>query len=174
MNAAFITSGVLILTGTVGEGVMAPRWRGGLRRSGLVLMSSMGIGMIVCGTFTLNSMMLHLAGFVLAVPLPAIGLVLAGWSWRHDVRPARRLSWIGVIFGAATLVLFVVFQATFDASGAGGNTGFSGLIQRALIVTAMAGVSAVIVLGRTDPGDAPKPRTGATTDLAASESSWRR
>src|SRR3954464_10644316 len=68
MNAAFIAGGVLILTGTLAT---AGRWRGGRAKTALVLTSSMGAGMILCGAFTLESMMLHLSGFLLAVPVPA-------------------------------------------------------------------------------------------------------
>lgn len=147
MNAAFITSGALILGGMLSS---APDWPGPLRRTAFVLMSLMGVGMIVCGVFTLESMMLHLVGFLLAVPLPAVGLVLAGIAWRrHD----RTFASIALVCGGIGLVLFVAFQLTFDATGAGGNSGISGALQRALIVTVMTGVSAVVLLvaRRTQP-----------------------
>ena len=47
--------------------------------------------------------------------------------------------------GALTLLLFVVFQLTFDATGSGGNEGIAGLVQRALIIVALATQSTLVV-----------------------------
>ena len=51
------------------------------------------LGMILCGVFTLESMMLHLLGFLLAIPLPAAGKSLRGgritpgeWERRRGLR----------------------------------------------------------------------------------------
>lgn len=150
MNAAFVASGILILVGTLST---ASRWwdRGGLARTAFVLMSSCGLGMVVCGIFTLESMMAHLSGFLLAVPLPAVGLVLGGIALRRSV---PRLAAVGITGGTLALVLFVAFQVTFDATGAGGNAGVSGLIQRALILVTLASLSAVAV-GVTQPTVGP-------------------
>lgn len=136
MNAAFIIGGVLLAAGVLST---ASSWwsRGGSGRWAVVLLAFMGIGMIVCGVFTLESMMFHLTGFLLAIPLPAIGLILAGVSLRRDV---PRLAAVGFVCGALALILFAVMMATFDAAGAGGNQGLAGLIQRALILVTMLGV----------------------------------
>jgi heme/copper-type cytochrome/quinol oxidase subunit 4 len=115
-----------------------------------VLMTLTGVGMIVCGVFTLESMMLHLLGFLLAVPLPAVGFILAGAALR---RTDRRLAVVGIAGGAVTLGLFAVFMAIFDASGAGGNEGVAGLVQRLLILVALATQSALVVgISRHRPG----------------------
>jgi len=141
MNTAFIVGGLLVVTGTLAA---APQWwrRGALGRAALVLMSLSGVGMIVCGVFTLESMMLHLSGFLLAVPLPAVGFVLAGLALR---RHSRRLARVGIVGGAASLVLFAVFMAVFDATGAGGNVGVAGLVQRALILVTLATLSTLSI-----------------------------
>lgn len=141
MNAAFIGGGVLVAVGTLAT---ASSWRarGGLGTTAIVLMMAMGLGMIVCGVFTLESMMLHLSGFLLAVPLPALGFLFAAAALRRD-RP--RLALVGVIGGLLTIVLFATFMMTFDATGAGGNDGIAGLIQRALILVAMATQSVLVV-----------------------------
>nr|BFF10311.1 hypothetical protein GCM10025699_16140 [Microbacterium flavescens] len=47
--------------------------------------------------------------------------------------------------GVVTLLLFAIFMATFDASGAGGNEGMAGLVQRLLIVVAMSTQSILVV-----------------------------
>ena len=113
-------------------------------------MTLIGVGMIVCGIFTLESMMLHLLGFLLAVPLPAIGFILAAAALRRIDRP---LAVVGIAGGATTLVLFAVFMAIFDATGAGGNEGVAGLVQRRLILVALATQSALVVgVSRLRPG----------------------
>ncbi|KRB36424.1 DUF998 domain-containing protein [Microbacterium sp. Root180] len=148
MNAAFIVGGILVLTGTLST---ARRWTryGGLATTAFVLISLTGVGMIVCGVFTLESMMLHLLGFLLAVPVPAIGFLFAGAALR---RVSPRLATVGFVGGALTLVLFVVFQLTFDATGAGGNDGVAGLVQRALILVALATQSVLVVgISRVSP-----------------------
>jgi len=141
MNAAFIVSGVLVMVGTVAS---LPDWRrrGGPGTTAVVLMAAMGVGMIVCGVFTLESMMLHLSGFLLAVPVPALGFFFGAAALRR-ARPA--LATVGVVGGVVTLALFAVFMITFDATGAGGNDGVAGLVQRALILVAMATQSVLIV-----------------------------
>lgn len=141
MNAAFIVGGALVLVGTLAT---ARRWtrRGRLAAAAFVLIALTGVGMIVCGVFTLESMMLHLLGFLLAVPLPAIGFLLAGAALR---RAEPRLAVVAFVGGALTLVLFVVFQLTFDATGSGGNEGVAGLVQRALILVALATQSTLVV-----------------------------
>ncbi|WP_439592711.1 DUF998 domain-containing protein [Microbacterium sp.] len=141
MNAAFIVGGLLVLAGTLAT---APFWwhRGGLGRAAIVLKSLSGVGMVVCGAFTLESMMLHLTGFLLAVPLPAVGFALAGLSLRRE---HSGLGLIGMVGGGASLVLFAIFMAIFDATGAGGNVGIAGLVQRVLIVVTLATLSTLAV-----------------------------
>ncbi len=141
MNGAFIVGGILVLVGTLAS---AGVWRS-LGRRGIaaaVLMSLMGVGMIACGAFTLEAMMLHLLGFLLASPLPAVGFIFAGGSLRKLDRALSRVALGG---GVVTLLLFAIFMATFDASGAGGNEGMAGLVQRLLIVVAMSTQSILVV-----------------------------
>jgi hypothetical protein len=119
--------------------------------------------MVVCGVFTLESMMLHLVGFLLAVPLPAVGFVLAGIALRRSVPPLAAAGFTG---GALALTLFVVFQLTFDASGAGGNEGVAGLVQRGLILVALATQSVLVVgVARAEllKNGTPSPATAAIT-----------
>lgn len=141
MNAAFLVGGLLVLAGTVAT---ARSWRrfGGRGLTALVLMSAMGVGMILCGAFTLESMMLHLLGFLLAVPLPALGFLFAAAALRRTEAVTARLAFAG---GVLALALFAVFMATFDATGAGGNDGYAGLVQRALIVVVLLTQSVLVV-----------------------------
>lgn len=136
MNSAFVLGGILIAVGMLST---ASFWwrRGGTGRTAFILMSLLGLGMIVCGLFTLESMMLHLTGFLLAIPLPSIGLILAGVAIRRD---SPRLAMWASIGGVTALTLFTVFMATFDPESAGGNYGIAGLFQRVLIAVTMAAV----------------------------------
>jgi heme/copper-type cytochrome/quinol oxidase subunit 4 len=141
MNAAFIVGGILVLVGTL---AITPSWRrcGPLGTTALALTVPMGIGMAVCGLFTLESMMMHLVGFLLAIPLPAVGFLFAGAALRRRAAPFAAAAVTG---GALTLVLFAVFMFTFDATGAGGHEGTAGLIQRALIICALVTQSVLAV-----------------------------
>jgi hypothetical membrane protein len=136
MNAAFVLSGILVLVGTVAATRAWPRT--GPARTAGVLTSLVGVGMIVDGLFTLESVLLHLAGFLLAVVLPPVGFVLAGPALR---RSSPRLSTLLLVAGSLALALFVVFQVIFDPYSAGDNTGVAGLVQRLLITVVLATVS---------------------------------
>jgi len=147
MNVAFILGGLLLVAGTIGIASSWPRTR--LARVALVLIGLSGVGLIVDGIFTLESVMLHLVGFLLAAPLPAVGFVLGGIALRR-IRP-RVATLLGVA-GVSALVLFIVFQMIFDPYSAGDNAGVAGLVQRVLatVVVGTIGVLGLAVL-RTRP-----------------------
>ncbi|MEO5920189.1 MAG: DUF998 domain-containing protein [Pseudolysinimonas sp.] len=145
MNAAFIICGALISAGAV-LAARAAWGMGGLVRVGAVLIALSGVGMIIDGIFTLESVLLHLVGFLVAAPIPAVGLLLVGFGVR---RSNRTLALVAIAGGLLSLTLFVVFMATFDPYGAGDNTGISGLLQRSLVIVYLTAVSfTVAALGR--------------------------
>lgn len=147
MNAVFIVSGVLLLAGTIGAAATWPRT--GLAHAALVLIGLSGIGFVVDGLFTLESVMLHLIGFLLAAPLPAVGFVLGGLALRR-ARP--RLATLLGVAGVSALVLFTVFQIIFDPYSAGDNAGVAGLVQR-ILATVLVGTIATLGIAafRTRP-----------------------
>jgi hypothetical membrane protein len=146
MNTVFIVSGVLLLAGSLG---IASTWpRTGLARVALVLIGLAGLGLIVDGVFTLESVMLHLVGFLLAAPLPAIGFVLAGIALRRS-RP-RVATPLGVA-GVSALVLFAVFQLIFDPYSAGYNAGVAGLVQRVLATVVVGTIGALGIIAARTP-----------------------
>lgn len=153
MNGAFIVGGLLVLTGILSTAA-AWRRRGGLGITAVVLMALTGVGMVLCGSFTLESMMLHLLGFLFAAPLPAIGFLFAAAALR---RTDAALAKIALAGGVLTLVLFAVFMAIFDATGAGGNEGVAGLVQRSLIVVVLATQSVLVVGVARSPSTALIP-----------------
>ena len=132
MNAAFILTGVLTIAGAIGiyrnisEEGATKRWRY------ILLLALPGLGTIMDGVFNLESMMLHNLGFLLVlsviVSFPIIGSQLRnipGWQ-----QFGRRL----ILGGPLTLVLAVLYFATFNPEAAGAGIGIGGLTQRLLIV----------------------------------------
>ena len=132
MNAAFILTGVLTIAGAIGiyrnisEEGATKRWRY------ILLLALPGLGTIMDGVFNLESMMLHNLGFLLVlsviVSFPIIGSQLRnipGWQ-----QFGRRL----ILGGPLTLVLAVLYFATFNPEASGAGIGIGGLTQRLLIV----------------------------------------
>jgi hypothetical protein len=158
MNTAFVLGGVLV---SVGTWAGMSRWPGAGRRSvtwtrGLV--TTCGIGMAVCGIFTLESILLHTFGFVLATAAPGIGFLIGARTLRGT--PYRRLAaWLWFA-GPVALAGLVAFMATFNATDAGDNTGVAGLIQRILVTVVLSAVSAIGLIGSGRPRRLP---TGTAT-----------
>jgi len=138
MNTAFILGGALLSAGVLASIRSFRTSRAAT--VGLVMIAFLGIGMIVDGIFTLESVMLHLLGFLLAVPVPAVGFVVLGIALRRE---HRRLSILSIVIGVLTLTLFVAFMITFDPYSAGDNTGYSGVLQRVLVTVVLAAVTLV-------------------------------
>ena len=119
MNAAFVLSGILLLLVVAGifQGISEMNPRARLICAGLLALSP--VGAIVCGTFTLESMMLHSLGFVLALGSPVVSFLVTGIMLR------RMSRWRGFVNGLVlasplTLVLFVLFFATLKPAASGG------------------------------------------------------
>ncbi len=90
-----------------------------------------GLGAVMDGIFTLESMLLHSLGFLLAVT-PIGGFLVAGLLLRRVAGWRRFGTWL-LLGSLLTLALTVLFFATFDPEVAGAGVGIAGLTQRALI-----------------------------------------
>lgn len=132
MNGAFIVSGVLVIAGVIG--IVAPLDElGTFKRSCCaVLLALPGAGSIVDGLFTLESMLLHLVGFLLVLT-PIIGFPVTGLMLR-SIPGWRRFGTRLTFGGPITLILAGVFFASFDPEASGRGAGFAGLAQRALLI----------------------------------------
>lgn len=133
MNAAFVLSGLLLLAGAFGaiRTIQEMRSASGWICAALLALSP--LGMILCGVFTLESMRLHLIGFVLGAGSPALSFLATGLALRGVSAWKRFGSWM--IFGSPlTLVLMILFFSTFKPAASGNGVGFAGLEQRALIL----------------------------------------
>jgi hypothetical protein len=138
MNSAFVLGGVLLIAGAIG---IANCWPSathrGLWRTSVILLPLTGIGMIIDGLFTLESVLMHLAGFLLALVVPVVSFTVFGiLLWKeYNARPLARMLFVAA---AITLALFVTFQVIFDPYASGDNTGIAGLVQRTLAVVVLA------------------------------------
>ena len=157
MNAAFITSGVLLFAGILGivrdltELTPRERWSIG------ALFSLAPVGMVVAGVFTLESFFLHFIGFLLSIGSLVVSFVVAGRAL--DRVPRLRALGRGLIVASPlTLVLLVISQLTFDPASAGANVGIAGITQRILILEVFVWFVALGVLTLTRPALAAERR----------------
>lgn len=142
MNATFIITGVLLIAGTIGIfrvfshdlSARAYRWC-------LALWLLPGIGSITDGIFTFQHFFGHFIGFGLSLTA-SIGFICAGLLLRH-ASDAKPVAYGLLAAGPLTVVLTVLFFATFTPTAAGQLTGIAGLTER-LLVTEILGWYAVV------------------------------
>jgi hypothetical membrane protein len=165
MNAAFILNGLLLIAGVTGvfqtmraDGRPAARW------ACAVLLALTGVGSAVCGVFTLEAVFPHLIGVLLAVASPVLSFLAAGLFLRGIPRWRRFGTWL-LLGSPLTLLLLVLFFATFVPTPAGVQQGVSGLTQRVLVIEVFAWLVAMGWLAFRRPtaamDHAPGDRPGA-------------
>jgi hypothetical protein len=141
MNSAFVLCGACM---AVGGWAAVQTWpHDGRRRQRTtvgVLIALCGIGMMICGLFSLESVMMHSLGFLLAIGAPAVGFVIGGRMLRNTDGPLSTWLLIAGPLSIATLVLFLV---TFDPYSAGDNVGVAGLTQRVVVSLTVATVGLI-------------------------------
>src|SRR4030088_2356833 len=128
MNAAFILRGLLMVAGAVGVFRAIPELGPVARWTCTALLAVPGLGAVMDGIFTLETIFLHAIGFGLAlttvVGFPVIGLFLRRIpSWR------RLGTWL-VVAGPLTLALAVLYFTTFTPTVEGSMYGIAGLTER--------------------------------------------
>ncbi len=80
MNAAFVLCGLMLLAGTIGIfQTMTASGRPAARWACAALLALSPLGMVVAGIFTLEAVLAHLIGFLLAVATPVVGFLAAGF-----------------------------------------------------------------------------------------------
>jgi hypothetical protein len=142
MNAAFVISGLLVMTGAagifwnIGEMSPAARW------SCTILLALSGVGMVVDGIFTLEAILPHTAGFLLGAGAPVVSFLVIGRSFRRIPRWRRFGNWL-FLASPLTLGLLVLDLAMFDPVAAGQGLGVAGLTERILITEFLAWIVAM-------------------------------
>ncbi len=132
MNAGFVLYGLAMIWGSVGFARALPGLGQGATRRAAALLGLHGLGAIIVGVFDLEAILLHLAGFLLVVsPIATFPLLARELRRAPGWRSAVRVLYVA---GALTLLLTVVYFATFDPEAAGENTGVGGLTQRILLL----------------------------------------
>ena len=139
MNAAFIVTGLVLIVGILGVfRTIGTTGRPALRRASLMLLAGTGVGQVICGAFTLEAMMPHLLGFLLALGLPIVSFVVAGRYLRRVPGWERFGTWLMALGSPLTLVLLAAFFATFEPTADGAEHGIAGLVQRVAVIAVHA------------------------------------
>jgi hypothetical protein len=161
MNAAFIIGGLLLLVGVIGVfQTMGAIGRRAARWACVALLALTPLGMVVDGIFTLEVVLAHLIGFLLAVGTPVLSFLAAGLFLRGIPRWRRFGTWL-LLGSPLTLLLVVLFFRTFVPTAAGVQQGVAGLVQRVLVVEVLAWFVAMGWLAfRTPRSDNAPRRTG--------------
>jgi hypothetical protein len=136
MNAAFVLSGLAMFIGVVGisrslSSRPAARWL----CAGLLALTPLGL--ILAGLFNLESPMLHYVGALLGLGSPVLSFLVTGLVLRGIPR-WRRLGSGLLLASPISLVLLVVFFASFDQATTAANQGIAGLTQRVLVLEEFA------------------------------------
>jgi Protein of unknown function (DUF998) len=134
MNTAFVLSGLVLLAGVAG--IFQTVRASGRRPAGrawAALLALSPLGLVVAGSFTLEAVMPHLLGFLLATGTPVASFLITGLFLR-DIPGWRRFGTWLLLGSPLTLVLLVGFFLTFDPASAGANVGMAGLVQRVLAI----------------------------------------
>src|SRR6202171_3845692 len=132
MNAAFILSGLLMAAGAVGVFRAIPELSPVARWTCTVLLAIPGLGAVIDGIFTLETIFLHAIGCGLALTT-VVGFPVIGFFLRRVPSWRRFGTWL-LIGGPLTLALAVLYFATFTPTVEGSMHGIAGLTERALVL----------------------------------------
>ena len=138
MNPAFIISGLLLLAGVFGVVLtLPPGGRPAARIASGTLLALSPVGLIIIGLFTLETPVMHLFGAMLVLAAPVISFLITGLLLRR--LPGWHRFGNGLLFAAPlTLVLFVVYNLSFNQAAVAAGHGVAGLTQRLLFVEILA------------------------------------
>ena len=136
MNAAFVLSGLSMLVGVVAISTVLPS-RSAIRWLCLGLLALTPVGLMLAGLFNLESPTLHYVGALLGLGSPVLSFLVTGLILRSIPR-WRRFGTGLVLASPISLVLLVVFFASFDQATTAANQGIAGLTQRVLVLEEFA------------------------------------
>jgi Protein of unknown function (DUF998) len=136
MNAAFLANGVLTAAGLVAIFNGIPALGRVARWTCVALLSMPALGSAIDGIFTLESFLPHMAGFALVL-MTIPGFAVTGFLLRRVPEWKRFGTWL-VAASPLTLLLAVLFFATFSPTTAGTQSGIAGITERLLILEIQA------------------------------------
>jgi hypothetical membrane protein len=137
MNAAFVGNGVLVLVGLVGIGSALGGLSSAIRRTCLIALSILPLASIGNGIFTLETGGAHFLVSLVGLASPVPVFLVVGLLLRRAPEWRRLGTWL-VVASPMTLVLVIVFFATFTPTAEGAKSGVAGLTERILIVEVLA------------------------------------
>jgi hypothetical protein len=134
MNTAFVLSGLLLLVGVFGVfRTLGAGGRPAVRWACAALLALSPVGLVVAGSFNLESPVPHLVGALLALASPVLSFLAAGLVFR-GIQRWRRFGSLLLLSSPLTLLLLVFFFGSFDQATTAANQGVAGLTQRLLAV----------------------------------------
>jgi len=137
-NIAFLLNGILILIGVFG--VFKTIGTGGrpvLYKVSAALLALSGLGSMICAVFTLESFVLHMAGFLLGAGAPVLGFLVTGFFLRNIPRWRQFGTWL-LLGSPLTLLLLVLFFLTFQYNTMAAGVGVAGLTERIVVIEVQA------------------------------------
>ena len=137
-NIAFLLNGILILIGVFG--VFKTIETGGrpvLYKVSAALLALSGLGSMICAVFTLESFVLHMAGFLLGAGAPVLGFLVTGFFLRNIPRWRQFGTWL-LLGSPLTLLLLVLFFLTFQYNTMAAGVGVAGLTERIVVIEVQA------------------------------------
>ena len=148
MNAAFVLgAGLLTMIGVVGVFATLRAYGGRVRRAvcaGLLCLSPLGLGL--CGIFTIEYPLVHLACFVLFVLTPFVSFPVAVRFLRR-VPGWRRFSTALLVAVPVTVAMLAWFFLSYDQAAITVGQGISGIPERLLLIEVQAWFVALGWLG---------------------------
>lgn len=161
MNTAFVLYGLTAVAGAVATSRLLGAVDAALARSALITLGLHGVGAILVGFFTLESMDLHSLGF-LGVLAPIVGFIVLGRRMpRHTFLATLGRNLIRIA-APMSVVLLVAFFVSFSPEAAGEGRGIAGLTQRALIVNIQVWIGVVIAAALRHAGPIPTAQPSST------------
>jgi len=137
-NIAFLLNGILILVGVFGVfKTLGAAGRPGLYKISAALLALSGLGSIICGVFTLESFLPHMAGFLLGVGAPVLGFLATGFLLRNIARWRQFGTWL-LLGSPLTLILLIIYFLTFQYDMMAAGVGVAGLTERILVIEVQA------------------------------------
>jgi len=134
-NASFVLCGLILLVGVIGvfqttraDARPVARW------VNTVLLALSPLGLAMAGIYSLaSSILLHTVAAALLFLTPVVSFLVAGFFFRRIPDWRRFGSWL-LLGSLLTLLLLILYVATFNQATVAAGQGIAGLTERILLV----------------------------------------